>query len=659
MAVTGSIDLISNQIDVASIVDGLMKLEHQPVDKLQTQANALQSKVSAYQSLNTKLSAMSDKVNTILYGKTEAPFTQPYSFEDRLSKSVFAKCTATSSDESKLTAEASNVNVSGIYNLTVSSLAQAQASKSTGLADKDTTSVGIGSITINIGQKDPATIAIDASNNTLWGLQRAINDAKLGITATVVNDGSATPYKLLISSESTGTANAFTISTNLSGGSAISFSNSQTAEDAEFVVNGISIKKSSNTIDDVINGVTLKLKDKTTGPVKLNLANDQDSVVSAINDLVTTYNSVNYYINGQFTYNASTKSAGVLAGDATLRDVQSKLQAQLAQGISNRYTSLGVTGQAGLEFNRDGSLTLNETKFRDALSSDFTSVAALFLGDGTVAGKATASDRRVTYDTKTDKTQSGTYDVTINSLAEQASAIGKQDITSLGANETLSISDGTTTALVDLKQDDSLDAILIKINTTFSTQGIAATASKDGTGKIKIATSGYGSSQELTIFSDQYNADGTTGFGTTPITVNGKDIAGKIGDHNATGKGFSLTGAEPPEQGLSLSIAQTTLGGYGKVTVAPDAEGVEGSSILLNLASMLHGITDSLSGPIHNAVDGLNSNIKNLNDTISSSEERLSARREILENEYNAANQALKLMQVNQSQLTASLSKSS
>jgi flagellar hook-associated protein 2 len=649
---------MSNQLDVGSIVDGLMNIEKQPITNLQTEVQSLQGQVSAYQSLNTNLSSLSDKVNTLLYGNTDAPSAEPYSFADRLSTSAFAKCTVTSSDEDTVTATAANVNVGGSYSLTVGNLAQAQATNSTGLADKDKTSIGTGSITIKTGQKDPTIINITDSNNTLAGLQTAINDAGLGITATIVNDGSATPYKLMLSSKETGTANAFTISTNLSGGSAISFSNSQTAQDAEFVINGASVKRSSNTINDIINGVTFTLKNTTTSPVTLSLANDQDSIVSAIKDFVTAYNAVNTFINSQFAYNSSTQSAGVLAGDPTLRNVQSELQTPLAQGTSNRYTSLSVTGQAGLNFNSDGSLTLNESDFRTALSNNFTSVAALFLGDGTDKGTATSSDSRVTYNTKTSATQAGSYDVSVTSLAKQASATGSQPVTSLTDNETLSITCGTATAAVNLLQNDSLDMVLQRINSALTAQGIAATATDDGSGKVKIATSGYGSSQALTIVSNQGSVAGTTGFGISPITVNGTDIAGTIGGDIAVGKGLFLTGAnDQPEQGLSLNIAQTQIGSYGTVTVAPDSDGVEGQSVLMNLSNMLSGITDPLSGPIHNAMDGLNQNITNLNDTISSDQDRLNTKQQSLTDEYNAANSALKMLQVNQAQLSASLPK--
>lgn len=651
-----SIDLIGSQIDVASIVQGLMTIERQPVTIMEKQVTSLQSKVSAYQTFNTRLSGLSDKVNTLLYGDTATPFLKPYSFSDRLSESIFAKCAVASSDEEKITATATNATSGGNYALTVSNLAQAQSSASAGFADTTTTKIGTGTITISAGEDDPVTITITEANNTLKGLQSAINDADLGVTATIINDGSSTPYKLLLVSDETGTANAFTVTESLTGGQAPGFAQTQAAADAHFVVNGINITKSSNTVDDVISGVSFTLKDATSGPVTLSVKNDEEGIISAIKEMVTAYNSVNSFINNQFTYNSTAEKSGVLAGDTTLRSVQYKLQSQMVQAVSNRFTSLSVAGQAGLEFNRDGSLSLNETKFKDALAKDYLGVAALFLGDGTAQGETTATDSRVVYGGKTSATQAGTYAVAINSLAEQASAIGAQAITTLADNETLSITYGAATATVDLLQDDSLATVLSKINAAFSAQGMAVSAVDNGSGQIKVATAAYGSAETLTIVSNQSNATGTTGFGTSPIQASGKDIAGTIGGNDAVGSGLTLTGAiGQAEEGLSLSIAQTQTGSYGSVTVASDSEGIEGKSILMNLASLLDGLTDSLTGPVKNALDGLNNNIKGIQDSIKDYEARLEKKEDLLTAEFSAADQALKLLKVTQASLSASM----
>jgi flagellar hook-associated protein 2 len=331
--------------------------------------------------------------------------------------------------------------------------------------------------------------------------------------------------------------------------------------------------------------------------------------------------------------------------------------------MSNRYTNYRVIGQVGVDVNRDGSLSLNESEFREALADDFSAVAALFLGEGAPEGSATATDSRVTYSGKTAATQAGTYSVQIDTLAQQASAVGSQTVDMLDFDETLTITYGAASAVVDLLQNDALVDVLLKINNELSAQGMSVTAVDDGTGRIKISTNGYGSSESISVVSDLDGILGTTGFGTMPVTGIGIDIAGSIGGHAATGSGLTLTGASgQPEEGLSLTFAQTAIGNYGTVTVAPSDAGVDGASFLVNMCSLLDGITDPLSGPIQTATDGLNKSIDYLNDSISTYEDRLEMRRAMLTAEFSKADEALRLMTVTQASLSAqigSLSKSS
>ena len=112
--------------------------------------------------------------------------------------------------------------VTGVYSVTVNQMAAAQISASQGYAS-DTNTVGTGTITVTVGGT-ANNISIDSSNNTLDGVASAINTAAVGVTAQVVNTGLASnPYRLEISSNSTGSAGAFTVSSSLSGGTAPDF----------------------------------------------------------------------------------------------------------------------------------------------------------------------------------------------------------------------------------------------------------------------------------------------------------------------------------------------------------------------------------------------------------------------------------------------------
>ena len=374
----GSVNVIGNQIDVGSIVSQLMELERQPVVMLEKQISSLKNKSAAYQVFNTKLSALGSAVNKILYGSTSAPLVSFGSLSDRMSKSVFTSRAATSSNENTVSATASGTISNGSYSIAVSQLAQAKTSVSKGYA---TVTEDIGPFTGNITIGDKS-VDIDFTAGTLKDLQKdlqkKINEAKIGVNASIINDG--TNYRLMLTSTETGIANGFMIAGTMA--IEMDFEARQNAQDAMLTINGIDITSSSNTVKDAIEGVTLNLKNTTTGSetIKIDVAVNNDAIVSAISEMISAYNEVNAYIASQFAYN-DKGGTGVLSGDSTLRSVQSRLQSAITLGMpagyNNGYLALG---NVGISFNRDGSLALDESKLKDALSKDLDAVTNFFIG---------------------------------------------------------------------------------------------------------------------------------------------------------------------------------------------------------------------------------------------------------------------------------------
>lgn len=653
-----SVDLVNSQIDVGSIVSNLIYVDSAPVRRMQSQVSTLQSKISAFQTLNTRLSTLSDKVDKILYGSSTEPLNHPYSYADRLAKSAFSRCNVTSSNESAISAIADNAQIGGNYSVRVTDLAEAESWASGNFA-ATTTETGVGILKIVKADNTTVDVTINEDNNTLTGVCNAINEVNAGVTASIINDGTpGTPYKLLITATDSGSDNSFSIDESGLTGQALGTVQKQAATDAVFVVNGVTISKGSNTVSDVIPGITFTLKEETTSSVRLSVGKDVNAIVSALDEFVSAYNTVNSYINSQFAYDSTNKKSGLLSGDSNIRNIQSNLQTQMVQSISNRFTDFNVAGQVGIEFNRDGSLSLNDTKLRDALASNFTGVAALFLGNGTPANNVTASDSRVAFNSKTAATQAGTYSVEITALAQKASAIGSQAMTgALTGAETLTVTpNGGSSFDITLAEGAGISDVLLAINNAFTANGMDAAATNDGTNKILISADNYGSAGSFTIVSQKGIAS-ETGFGSL-VTATGTDISGLINGHAAVGSGTSLTGAiGQSEEGLMLNISQTAIGNYGTATVAPADKGIEDKSILMNLHSLLEGITDPLSGPIHNSEDALSQNIKYLNEEIASYQMRLDIQKEILTMQFNKADEALKLLQVSQSSLSSQLAK--
>jgi len=160
----------------------------------------------------------------------------------------------------------------------------------------------------------------------------------------------------------------------------------QAAADALFSVNGLTVTRSSNTVSDVVTGVTfvlLKEGDKdgvvesTDASAKVTVSVDSSAIKTSIKNLVDNFNAVNKIVNDQFTLNPDTTRQGALGGDASLRGVISRLRNELSTaggiGVGFKYIS-----DIGIKFQKDGSLTLDEAKLSSALEEDSTGVSNLF-----------------------------------------------------------------------------------------------------------------------------------------------------------------------------------------------------------------------------------------------------------------------------------------
>lgn len=378
-----SINLINGGLDVQTIVDNLITVAHQPIDRLQQQNTASQNKITAYQTLNTKLLALKTSVENLLYQGEDVPLSPPSSFADRLSGSILAVRKATSSNENVVTATAAQGMATGSFTVGITKLAKFDSFTSNNFASYTDTQTKTGSLVIQKGTDDPVSITIDDTNNTLEGIRNAINDKNAGFTASILNDGSSTPYRLVITSNDSGTANALAITNNLTGGSGASVTLSETtlADDAALQINGIDITSSSNTVTNAIEGVTFDLKAES-GTAVVKVDRDIDSIVAGFQDFVTKYNGAASYISSQSTYNTTTKSAGILSGDFTLREAQTQITSALTQSVSLSGCSLNVLSQLGFRLANDGTLSLDETKLRDKLSTNFNDTAHLLLADG-------------------------------------------------------------------------------------------------------------------------------------------------------------------------------------------------------------------------------------------------------------------------------------
>ncbi len=370
MAISGA-GMLSG-LDVDGMVSSLMSIERQPLATLQTKQKGFDAKLSAFGTLKSAVSTFQTAVKA-LGGDALRALTASSTKTDTVGVSVTKDGGASA----------------GSYAIEVSKLAQSDKLVSAGVATGTTFSAAGSSMSISIGGK---TTALSLTDTTLSGLSAAINRSNAGVTATILNDG--TQDRLVITGNQTGTANGVTIAAT---GSLAAFdttsgsvTRSQTAQNAEMTIDGIAVSKASNTVTDAIKGVTLNLTQTNVGsPATVALAKDTASISKAISGFVDAYNTLATAVTKQTGYNATTKTGGVLNGDAGARSILTNIRAELGKAVTDA-TGVKTLSDIGIAFQRDGTLKVEkQAKLDAAMASNFEGVAALFSSSSGVATRLT------------------------------------------------------------------------------------------------------------------------------------------------------------------------------------------------------------------------------------------------------------------------------
>ncbi|WP_019141157.1 flagellar filament capping protein FliD [Noviherbaspirillum massiliense] len=366
---------VGSGLDVNAIVTQLMAAESKPLTILQQQESSYKSKLSAYGTLKSTLS----NFQTALKG---------------LNGSAFNAQTATASNTDILSATAGSSATPGTYAIQVTQLAQQQKLTSAGVADSSA-SLGTGSLTIKVGNADAITIpGTGTASYTLQSLRDAINASGAAVSATIVNDGSAAGNRLVLTAKDTGAVNTIKIT----GSGALAqfsydpaspvvydpanpttgMSQLQAAKDAKLTIDGIPVTKSSNTITDAIQGVTLKLTKETAGSaITLTVARDTATVKSSIESFVKAYNDLSGKIKTMTAYDPTTKTGGALQGDSGAKSVLTQIRGALGEAVDDAG-SLRLLSDIGVTFQKDGTLAIDDKKLQKAMDGKFDDIAKLF-----------------------------------------------------------------------------------------------------------------------------------------------------------------------------------------------------------------------------------------------------------------------------------------
>ncbi len=364
-------------LDTDSIISKLMDLERRPIMLLKHKEAGYQAKITALGMVKSAMSELKSAVDSLK--------------ED----DGFLSYSASSSDTEILDVTAGDTILPGTYNITVSHLAFAQQERSSAFTAPDT-SIGTGTITIQLGSQESIEIEITSENNTLNGIANAINEAEAGVTAGVINDGNGN-YYLTLQSQNTGTENSITFTiqdddgdnTDNNGLSALytdpatqTLTETQAAANAQLTVNGIAIERSSNEIDDLVEGLTITLKAADASKtVTVTSSKNYSGLTNKLRNFVEKYNSLVDILKEQTAYNAATQEGGTLLGDSTVSRINLSLSRLLYQTVDGVDSAVNGLSKLGIELEESGHLSLDENKLTTAMEAYSDDIARLFTSD--------------------------------------------------------------------------------------------------------------------------------------------------------------------------------------------------------------------------------------------------------------------------------------
>lgn len=668
---TGSISTpgVGSGLPLDDLLTKLMTAESQPLISLQKKEASYQAQLSAYGNLSGVLSKFQSAMASL--GNA----------------SSFQSLKTSIGDDDFFTATTTAQALTGKYQVNVTQLAQAQVLTSAGQTSR-TAPIGTGqstTLSFQFGKisggtltngvytgatftqnadQESGTVTIDSSNNSLQGIRDAINAAKLGVTATLVSDGSAAPARLVITSNETGEESSMKITVdgdpalqNLLGYDPVNAQNmTQTSEaqDAKLIVDGIEITSPTDSVTEAIQGVTLNLS--KIGSTSLSITKDSDSVKKSVNTFVSAYNELNTALKALTAYTPSKVkgqpgTGGPLVGDATTRTIQDAIRRTLTtslEGLSNSNISLSSIGVA---FQKDGSLSLDSAKLDKALASNFNDIGSLFATVGT------ATDSLINFNTSGPQTKAGKYAINITQLATQSKMTGDVDLnagnTIIAADTELNVKiDGVETKVAltagsySAKQLAAMVQSAINGSSKLSGADVSVSATIDANGHLSLISDRYGSASNITI-TDGSGTSASTLFGTVTKGTEGVDVAGTIGGQAEIGSGQMLTAAKGTNaDGLKLEITGGVIGDRGSIDFS--------QGYADRLDKLLDGYLGS-TGLIGGRTDGINRSIADIDDKADALNVRLTAIEANYRARFNALDALVTSMNATRDYLTQQL----
>jgi len=351
-------------IDVKSLAQSLVDAEKTPKkERIEAKIAQSEARITGYSAVKFALSELKNA-----FGKLN-------------DASDFSSINPTNTQPAAFGVTASSTAEAGTYSIEVLQTALAQRTASSNFADRATVLNGGTAFKLNLSIGGVSKGAIDVTTATPAGMVSAINGAKLGVTAQLINTGNG--FNVVVTGE-TGAAQNFSLTSQITSTnnpvSGVSFETQlQTATNARFKVNGLEVTRSSNTVNDVIDGITLNLFTNTNGAARLDLNRDTAGIKSNVQGLVKAYNDFEETLKILGDRASEVEEfGGALAGESLLQSVRSQVRAMITSTSTTPGTTIKAARDVGLSIDRLGKLTLDEGKLDKALQNNFVEVSTMF-----------------------------------------------------------------------------------------------------------------------------------------------------------------------------------------------------------------------------------------------------------------------------------------
>lgn len=629
-------------IDTLNLVKQLTEIERAPkANRLDTKENTLEAQISGYGTLKSSLAAFQDLLG---------PLADPDTFNARA---------ASFPDTDVITPVSLDANAQiGSYQIEVLSVAQAQSLAGGAVADKDAQLSSTGSMTIQFGEwaydgndtptsfaqndsRAALTIEVEATD-TLQDIADKINEEESGVQANVLQvDGQ---YQLLLTPPS-GASNALQVTVDDASLADFEFNattqgmtETQQAQDAELKVNGLSVFRDTNDIEDVITGFEFTLNKASPGDkLSFSVTEDKSTAEQAVRDFVEGYNvlleSINALTSSESDESGEDSVAGQLSNDPTTKSILSEIRSVISSTISGIESGYNALTNVGIRTELDGTLAIDEEDFSGAFEDNFDLVASMF----SPQVSASSSSIDVSIGTYARNTVPGSYDVNIlqapakGTLTADAVTDGFPLDASVG-NYSFKVSvDGTESEEIVLSgtyatADDLRAELQTLINGDDNIKGAGASVdvSYDGTA-FSFESRQYGTSSKVSFTEASSGASSMAGLGihTSLTGTSGRAVSGTIDGQPGFGSGNVLLPAlDSDPYGLNLSVDGSVSGSY---TISYSRGFADTMSKLIDRFLASDGVLATKQTTIDNQLNRIDADREKLDERMSKYESRLTS----------------------------------